>query len=122
MFRNLIPLLADDYHVIAPDLPGFGLSDMPDHQHFRYTFDRLAEVIGDFVEQISRPGTRCCASDAKEKWDSANPFVAVILPSCTDISTRGRSINFKKSARASAPFARGELQTSAVQNSARRKY
>jgi pimeloyl-ACP methyl ester carboxylesterase len=52
MFRNLIPLLADDYHVIAPDLPGFGLSDMPDHQHFRYTFDRLAEVIGDFVEQI----------------------------------------------------------------------
>jgi pimeloyl-ACP methyl ester carboxylesterase len=52
MFRNLIPQLADDYHVVAPDLPGFGFSDAPDHKTFRYTFDRLAEVIGDFVEQI----------------------------------------------------------------------
>ncbi len=52
MFRNLIPLLADDFHVIAPDLPGFGFSDAPDHKSFQYTFDHLAGVIGDFVEQM----------------------------------------------------------------------
>ena len=51
MFRNLIPLLAGDFHIIAPDLPGFGFSDAPDHNSFRYTFDHLAEVMGDFVEQ-----------------------------------------------------------------------
>jgi pimeloyl-ACP methyl ester carboxylesterase len=52
MFRNLIPQLASDYHVIAPDLPGYGLSDMPDRKTFPYTFDHLAEIIGDFVDQI----------------------------------------------------------------------
>ncbi len=52
MFRNLIPQLAGDYHVVAPDLPGFGFSDAPDHKTFQYTFDHLAEVVGDFVEQI----------------------------------------------------------------------
>jgi pimeloyl-ACP methyl ester carboxylesterase len=52
MFRNLIPQLAGDYHVVAPDLPGFGFSDAPDHKTFQYTFDHLAEVIGDFVERI----------------------------------------------------------------------
>ena len=52
MFRNLIPELAGQYHVIAPDLPGFGFSDAPDHKSFAYTFDHLAEVIGKFVEQI----------------------------------------------------------------------
>jgi pimeloyl-ACP methyl ester carboxylesterase len=52
MFRNLIPQLAGDYRVVAPDLPGFGFSDAPDHKAFQYTFDHLAEVIGDFVEQI----------------------------------------------------------------------
>ena len=52
MFRNLIPQLAGDYRVVAPDLPGFGFSDAPNHKSFRYTFDHLAEVIGDFVQQI----------------------------------------------------------------------
>jgi pimeloyl-ACP methyl ester carboxylesterase len=52
MFRNLIPQLADRYHVIAPDLPGFGFSDAPDRQQFRYTFENLAKVIGNFVEAI----------------------------------------------------------------------
>jgi len=52
MFRNLVPQLADDFHVIAPDLPGFGFSDAPDHKTFAYTFDNVAKVIGDFVEQI----------------------------------------------------------------------
>lgn len=52
MFRNLIPQLAGEYRVVAPDLPGFGFSDAPDHKTFPYTFDHLAEVIGDFIEQI----------------------------------------------------------------------
>jgi pimeloyl-ACP methyl ester carboxylesterase len=52
MFRNLIPALADRYHVIAPDLPGFGFSDAPDRNKFRYTFEHLAQVIGRFTEKI----------------------------------------------------------------------
>ena len=42
MFRNLIPELADRYHVIAPDYPGYGQSDMPDRATFSYTFDRCS--------------------------------------------------------------------------------
>lgn len=45
MFRNLIPLLADRYRVIAPDYPGYGQSDAPDHTEFAYTFAHLADVI-----------------------------------------------------------------------------
>jgi pimeloyl-ACP methyl ester carboxylesterase len=52
MFRNLIPQLAYDYHVIAPDLPGFGFSDAPSHDVFQYTFENVAKVMGDFTEQI----------------------------------------------------------------------
>lgn len=49
MFRNLIPLLADRYRVVAPDLPGFGFSDAPDRAQFPFTFGRLAKVMGDFT-------------------------------------------------------------------------
>ena len=52
MFRNLIPLLADNYHVVAPDLPGFGFSDSPDRKKFPYTFENLARVIGTFTQAI----------------------------------------------------------------------
>src|SRR5215471_3195040 len=52
MFRNLIPALADHYHVVAPDLPGFGFSDAPDRKQFGYTFDHLAKVIANFTEVI----------------------------------------------------------------------
>jgi pimeloyl-ACP methyl ester carboxylesterase len=52
MFRNLIPALADRYHVVAPDLPGFGFSDAPDRKGFRYTFEQLAKVIASFTETI----------------------------------------------------------------------
>jgi len=52
MFRNLIPALADRYHVIAPDLPGFGFSDAPDRKRFRYTFEQLAKVIEKFTRTI----------------------------------------------------------------------
>jgi pimeloyl-ACP methyl ester carboxylesterase len=50
MFRNLIPKLSDRFHVVAPDLPGFGQSDMPERTKFNYTFDNIAEVIDNFTE------------------------------------------------------------------------
>jgi pimeloyl-ACP methyl ester carboxylesterase len=52
MFRNLIPQLSDRFHVIAPDLPGFGQSDMPERSKFNYTFDNIAGVIDRFTEVI----------------------------------------------------------------------
>ena len=52
MFRNLIPALADRFHVVAPDYPGFGNSSMPRVDEFKYTFDRLAEVMDRFLETL----------------------------------------------------------------------
>ena len=52
MFRNLIPILSTKYHVIAPDLPGFGYSDAPDHQQFSYTFDNLTNTIQSFIDKL----------------------------------------------------------------------
>ncbi len=52
MFRNLIPILTEHYHVVAPDFPGFGQTDLPDRGKFSYTFANLAEVIGKFTETI----------------------------------------------------------------------
>ena len=52
MFRDLIPLLADRFHIVAPDLPGFGQSGMPSRDTFAYTFDHLAEIISRFTEVI----------------------------------------------------------------------
>ena len=45
MFRNLIPALADRYHVVAPDYPGYGNSPMPSVDDFEYTFDRMADIV-----------------------------------------------------------------------------
>jgi pimeloyl-ACP methyl ester carboxylesterase len=52
MFRDLIPRLSDQFRVIAPDLPGFGQSDMPERTEFSYTFDNIARVIDRFTEVI----------------------------------------------------------------------
>jgi len=52
MFRNLIPALADRYHLVAPDLPGFGFSDAPDRKDFRYSFENLAKIIDRFIQAI----------------------------------------------------------------------
>ena len=49
MFRNLIPRLADRFHLVAPDLPGFGLSALPSRDQFAYSFDNLAKVIDRFT-------------------------------------------------------------------------
>jgi pimeloyl-ACP methyl ester carboxylesterase len=52
MFRDLIPLLADRYHLVAPDYPGFGYSARPKVGEFTYTFDHLADVIEGFVDAL----------------------------------------------------------------------
>ncbi|KQR78410.1 alpha/beta hydrolase [Burkholderia sp. Leaf177] len=52
MFRDLIPKLADQFHIIAPDLPGFGQSGMPSRDAFTYTFENIAKVIGRFTEVV----------------------------------------------------------------------
>jgi pimeloyl-ACP methyl ester carboxylesterase len=52
MFRNLIPALADQFHLVAPDYPGYGHSSMPPHDKFAYTFDNLAKVIDAFTEKL----------------------------------------------------------------------
>jgi pimeloyl-ACP methyl ester carboxylesterase len=52
MFRNLIPLLADRFHIIAPDLPGFGQLEMPARSKFTYTFDNIAGIIDRFTEIV----------------------------------------------------------------------
>jgi pimeloyl-ACP methyl ester carboxylesterase len=51
-FRELIPRLADRYHVIAPDLPGFGFTDVPAERHYKYTFDALAETLLAFTDAL----------------------------------------------------------------------
>ena len=52
MFRDLIPLLADRFHLVAPDLPGFGLSEIKPRTDFTYGFNNLAKVIGRFTEVV----------------------------------------------------------------------
>jgi len=52
MFRNLIPALADEFHLVAPDYPGFGASSMPSVKEFEYSFDKLSEVIEKLVDQL----------------------------------------------------------------------
>ena len=51
-FRNLIPALADRFHVVSLDYPGFGNSDIPDPNAFSYTFDRMAAVVEKWLRQI----------------------------------------------------------------------
>ena len=52
MYRNLIPMLADKYHVVAPDLPGFGFTEAPARGKYAYTFDQLARTIDQFTRQL----------------------------------------------------------------------
>ncbi len=52
MFRDLIPELAGDYHVVAPDLPGFGMTEQPGRGQFAYNFENIANVVDRFTEVI----------------------------------------------------------------------
>ena len=52
MFRNLIPALGDEFHLIAPDYPGYGNSSMPTVDEFNYTFDHLADIVETLVARL----------------------------------------------------------------------
>lgn len=52
-YRKLIPLLADKYHVLAPDLPGFGFTEVPESRQYAYTFDSLAKTVSAFLDKLS---------------------------------------------------------------------
>lgn len=53
MFRDLMPLLQENFHLIAPDYPGFGQSEAPSREKFSYTFDHLTEVMEEFIKKMS---------------------------------------------------------------------
>jgi pimeloyl-ACP methyl ester carboxylesterase len=53
MFRDLMPALADEYHLLAPDFPGFGNSSMPSVEEFEYTFDHLTDIVEAFTERLA---------------------------------------------------------------------
>jgi pimeloyl-ACP methyl ester carboxylesterase len=53
MFRHLMPRLASSFRLIAPDLPGFGFTEVPSERDYRYTFDNLVVTINDFVEALN---------------------------------------------------------------------
>ena len=52
MFRDLIPTLSDQFHLVAPDYPGYGYSSMPSVDEFDYSFDNLANIIGKFIDTV----------------------------------------------------------------------
>jgi pimeloyl-ACP methyl ester carboxylesterase len=52
MFRELIPQLADQFHLVAPDYPGYGQSSMPGVDEFEYSFDKLANIVEQFIDEI----------------------------------------------------------------------
>src|SRR6266550_8333883 len=63
MFRNLIPMLADKYHVVAPDFPGYGESSAPSVNDFDYSFERLATVTKRFTEKLNLSSCALYLSD-----------------------------------------------------------
>ncbi|MDJ0743759.1 MAG: alpha/beta fold hydrolase [Xenococcaceae cyanobacterium MO_167.B27] len=54
-FRNLIPVLANEFHLIAPDYPGFGASSMPKVDEFEYSFDKLADIVEKLTIKLDLP-------------------------------------------------------------------
>src|SRR5262245_218721 len=85
MFRNLIPMLADKYHVVAPDFPGYGESSAPSVNDFDYSYERLATVTEKFTEKLNLSSELSLRSPQKSPqfscakrapfWDAAgNPF------------------------------------------------
>jgi pimeloyl-ACP methyl ester carboxylesterase len=80
MFRNLIPALADQFYLIAPDYPGFGYSSMPRVDEFDYTFERLAKVMAGFVDAI-------CASPNGRRQGRTQQRFAIVDHICCFLTT-----------------------------------
>ena len=70
-YRNLIPALAERFHVIAPDYPGFGNSAMPDPAKFDYTFDRCPRSWS-VPRQGASPASACTCRTTAGRWASAS--------------------------------------------------
>src|SRR6202022_3412414 len=77
MFRDLIPLLADRFHIVAPDLPGFGQSDMPSREKFSYTFDNIARVIARFPMSSALIGLPGTSSTTARQQASGSPLATL---------------------------------------------
>jgi len=73
MFRDLIPLLADRFHLVAPDLPGFGKSDMPARGEFDYTFEHITDVIDRLTEYSASIASRYTCSTTARRSGSGSP-------------------------------------------------
>ena len=71
-YRNLIPALADHFHIVAPDYPGFGSSDMPIPTSFAYTFDNLAVVTEAFLQKIGFTASVCMCRTMAAPWASVS--------------------------------------------------
>lgn len=68
MFRNLIPLLAESYHVVAPDYLGFGDSDSPLVDEFSYTFDSITRVVRSSSRPVPERFERICRTPRSTSW------------------------------------------------------
>ena len=69
MFRNLIQTLSDEFHLVAPDYPGYGNSSMPLVDEFDYTFENMAKIIYKFVETIELENYSLYLQDYVHQWD-----------------------------------------------------
>ena len=92
-FRDLIPLLADRFRIVAPDLPGFGQSDMPPRDTFAYTFDHVADVIDRFTEVIGSSTLQSTSLTMARRPASASRYA---IPSGSPRSSRKTATPMKK--------------------------
>ena len=74
-FRNLIPALAESFHVLSPDYPGFGNTDMPDPATWDYTFDHLADIVDGLLGRSASPGrwASTCRTTAARSATASSP-------------------------------------------------
>jgi pimeloyl-ACP methyl ester carboxylesterase len=89
-YRNLIPALADRFHVIAPDYPGFGNSAMPDPAKFAYTFDKTSEIIESFLSTRQWPARRFVFFSLSKKEGTPASFSAGFAPAAARLHPEDR--------------------------------
>jgi AcrR family transcriptional regulator len=92
MFRNLIDDLKEDYHLVAPDYPGFGNSEQPPINEFEYTFDHFAELIEAAVTLFIRQGVR--KTSIKQIADTAGVAVGTVYLYYADKTAIVRAVAF----------------------------
>jgi len=68
MFRSLIPALADEFHLVAPDYPGYGFSAMPKVDKFEYSFDNVAKIVDKFIDALALEEDRQFIADTMREF------------------------------------------------------